>query len=179
MAVPNRAQQINRIADVLEKWAEEDMPVEDAAKRIVDGMYQMWQRGVETPPMSIVTGQAFKLPWSSSIYRVTWEGDADWGKGALRKVVWVTDATTKQGTMALADADVWRLAAPSSSKAEPKPNALDLKVGDKLTFGGNGYYSCHVLATHEKCLLLRQAGTFKLQVEPNDLIEKYYRREQK
>ncbi len=178
MAVPNRAQQINRIADVLEKWADEDMPVEDAAKRIVDGMYEMWQRGVDTPPMSIVTGQAFKLPWSSSIYRVTWEGDVDWGKGALRRVVWVTDATTKQGTMALADADVWRLAAPSSSKAVPKDNALGFQVGDKLSVSQRRYHYA-VLATHEKCLLLRETGTFKVQVESNDLIEKYYRRESK
>jgi len=176
MAVPNRAQQINRVADVLEKWADEDMPVEEAAKRIVDGMYEMWQKDVNTPPMSIVTGQAFKLPWSSSIYRVTWEGDADWGKGALRKVVWVTDSTTKQGTVALADADVWRLATPSSSKAEPKPNALGFNIGDKLSVSQRRYHYA-VLATHEKCLLLRETGTFKLQVESNDLIEKYYRRE--
>lgn len=178
MAVPNKAQQINRIADVLEKWAEEDVPVMDAAKRIVEGMYEMWQRGVESPPMSIVTGQAFKLPWSSSIYRVTWEGDSDWGKGALRKVVWVTDATTKQGTVALADADVWRLAVPSTSKAIPKENALGYVVGDSLSVG-QGRYHYTVLATHEKCLLLREKGTFKLQVESNDLIEKYYRRETK
>lgn len=178
MAVPNKAQQINRVADMLEKWAEEDMPTEDAAKRIVEGMYKMWQKDVESPPMSIVTGQPFKLPWSSSIYRVTWEGDMDWGKGVLRRAVWVTDSTTKQGTVALSDADVWRLAAPSSSKAVPPPNALGINVGDRLSSTQRRYWY-DVAATHEKCLLLKETGTFRYQVEPNDLIEKYYRRETK
>lgn len=176
MAVPNKSQQINRVADALEKWADEDMPTMDAAKRIVEGMYEMWGKGIESPPINITTGQPFKLPWSSSIYRVTWEGDADWGKGSTRRTVWVTDSTTRYGSFVLADADVWRLAVPSTSKAVPAPNALGYKVGDRVSSSQRRYYF-DVAATHEKCLLLKEVGALNYKVEPNDLIEKYYRRE--
>lgn len=177
MAVPSKAEQINRVADVLAQWIEEDVPIDEAAKRIVNGMYDMWQRGLESPPMPIVTGQAFKLPWTSTIYRVTWEGEAQWFKdGILRNVVWVTSATTSQGTLALADADVWRLATPSSSKAEPKPNASGYSVGDVFSLA-QGRYKFVVVAVHERCVLLRGSGDFYLTSEPNDNIKRYYRKE--
>jgi len=176
VAVPSKAEQINRVADVLAQWIDEDVPIDEAAKRIVNGMYDMWQAGLETPPMPIVTGQAFKLPWTSTIYRVTWEGDAQWFKdGILRKVVWVTSATTSQGTLALADADVWKLATASSSKAEPKPNALGYVPGDNVSLS-QGRHRYVVVAVHERCVLLRGVGDYHLTSEPNDNIKRYYQK---
>lgn len=177
MAVPSKAEQINRVADVLAQWIEDDVPIDEAAKRIVNGMYEMWQAGLETPPMPIVTGQPFKLPWTSTIHRVTWQGKAQWHKdGILRDVVWVTSATTSQGTLALADADVWKLATPSTSKAEPKPNALDYGVGDRLALS-QGQHHFNIVAVHERCALLQGKGTFHLTSEPNDNLKRYYRKE--
>ncbi len=177
MAVPSKTDQINRIAEVLSQWIDEDVPVDEAAKRIVNGMYEMWQAGLETPPMPIVTGQPFKLPWTSTIHRVTWSGRAQWHTdGILRDVVWVTSATTSQGTLALADADVWRLATPSTSKAEPKPNAGGYGEGDVLSLS-QGRHKYVVVAVHERCVLLKGVKDSYLTSEPNDNIKRYYRKE--
>ena len=179
MAVPNKSQQINRIADMLETWIDEDLPTEDAAKRIVEGMYDMWGKDITSPRMPIITGQPFKLPWASTIFRVTWEGDAEFKKdGTLSKMVWVTSATTNFGTLARSDSDVWRLATPSTSKAEPAPNKLGIQAGDVLS-SGQRRYVYDVLATHEKCVLLRLRGTYALDAEQNSNIEKYFTIESK
>jgi hypothetical protein len=114
-------------------------------------------------------GATFKSLITNKVHHVAWQED---------DLFWIITADSRFGY--LGEAAPWReYAIESKAKAgAPGNNADGWKVGDKLTSMRRSY--CHtVISTADKCVLLR--GEYDLSgrpySEPNDSLEKYYKKE--
>lgn len=174
MPVPSKKDQIAAVVDFLDDDTGKSLT--EIATEIVQGMYKMWERGIEDPPIELTEGRKFKVPWSSSIHTITWLGECKYMRvGEVRDCVWVTDGGTGIGSLTLKDAPFWRLAIPSTSKTEPKANALGLKVGTPISHG-QGLHKFTVLATTEKAALFSSVkDPLRIYADKNDIIEKFYK----
>lgn len=176
--VPTRKAQIERVAEFLEDPANEERSVEDVAKVIVDGMYDMWMRGVEDPPIPLHVGMAFKSPHvASKVYHVAWIGP-EFPSGDSREIVWIIDATTDYGSMCEYGDPFWRIVLPSTAKAGgPGSNKDGWKAGDKVSLGQRAHHF-EILEVGDKAVLMRNTKTGYLQTDSNANMKRYYRREQ-
>lgn len=182
MVVPTRAKQIEAVTTmlnvVLDAPEDEEVSIEDVAKNIVDGIYDMWTRDIESAPFPLVVGKAFKTPLVSKVYHVAWIGMA-WRDGALRETVWVVSADSDYGTLADYDSDFWRVVLPSNAKAgAPGTSDAGWKVGDIVTHTW-GQFRYEILAVGVKANLIRRIGTDDIRAEPSSVLAKYYRKEKK
>lgn len=174
MAVPSKAAQIQRVADFLSDEANEDRTAEELAKIVVEGVYDLWGKTLDDPPLVPHVGMAFKVPFLSSVHFVAWEGD-EYGKQKL----WVTNATSDFGFLTTSSSDLWRLASPSTAKAgSPGTNADGWKSGDRVSLSQRKTWLT-VLQVSPKSVLMRNESTLALWAESNANMKKYYRKEKK
>lgn len=178
--VPTRAAQIKRVAEFLEDPINDERTVEDVAKTIVDGMYEMWMRGETSPPIPLHLGQAFKAPnVASKVYFVGHIGEMWWGpKSGTVSTIWVVDSSSEYGSLMQFDRPFWRIVTPSTAKSGgPGNNKAGWKVGDKVSSCQRAH-RYEIIATADKCVLLHKIGSPTMwQAEPNSALEKLYRRE--
>ena len=179
-SVPTRKAQVERVAEFLEDPANEERSVEDVAKAIVDGMYEMWMRGETSPPIPLTPGLAFKAPnIASKVYHVAWIGDMWWSpdKGTI-EVAWVIDAGSDYGTLMPTDRPYWRIVTPSTAKAGGPGNNKDgWKAGDKVSTGQRAHHYV-IIATGDKCVLMHKKGApGMIYAVSNAILKKHYRRE--
>jgi hypothetical protein len=186
MAIPNRSTQIQRVADWLSDEKNEERTAEELGKLIIDGIYDMWTRGVEDAPMPLKVGVGFKTPLSTKIHYVGWMGKAFWGrKAGAQEVAWIVTSDSTYGSLTCQSDGFWRIVTESvdnrKDKSKPRPgepgvNADGWKVGDRLS-AFQRMYEYEILAVAEKCVLLRKKGSLILNAESNAGLKKYYRRE--
>ena len=174
MAVPPKSQQIQRVADFLSDERNDDRSAAELAGIVVNGMYDMWARGMESVPLVPHVGMAFKIPWISSPQFVAWIGD-EFGK----ERIWVIDSTTDYGFMTTRTADVWKIATPSSAKAGgPGANADGWESGMKVSLS-QGRAHLSILQVGIKAVLMRNDSDLSLWAESNANMKKYYKKEKK
>ncbi len=179
MAIPTRPKQIARIAEFLEDPANDERSVQDVAKLIVDGMYDMWTRGESSPPIPLVPGLTFKAPLVSKIYHVAWLGDMWWGpKMGTVSTVWIIHADSDYGSVMPVDAPFWRVVTPSTAKSGAPGNNKDgWKVGDKVSMGQRAHHY-EIIAVGDKTVLMHKKNQkYIIQAESNSGLAKWYRRE--
>lgn len=189
MAIPTRSKQIEVVADKL-AWfldcEDGETSVDDVAKMIVDGIYDMWTRDITSAPFPLVVGKAFKTPLVAKIYHVAWIGEA-WVNDQLKPMAWVVTADSSYGTLAPYDSPFWRIVIESKDsrkdQSTPRPGAPGVslagwKVGDKVSHS-QGAFKYEILAVADKANLLRRIGVDDVQAEPSSNLERYYRREKK
>lgn len=178
-SVPTRKAQIERVAEFLEDPANDERSVVDVAKIVVDGIYEMWMRGVEDPPIPLKLGMAFKTPSvASKVYFVGWMGP-EWPTGDSRELVWVIDATSDYGSLTGVTDPLWRIVLPSTAKAGgPGSNADGWEVGDQVSLGQRRAWF-EIIAVGNKTVLMRDALRGSLQVDSNANLKKHYKKERK
>lgn len=175
MAVPSKAAQIAAVVDLLDD--DTDKSLTDIATEIINGMYSMWSVDLADIPMPLHVGRKFKVPWTSTIHQVSWMGECKYHRnGVVRDCVWITDSGSGFGSLAPADAEMWRVTLPTASKAEPKENALGIKPGHVYRLGQGSRYT--VKAVSEKAVLFESPlDALRLYADSNAAIEKSYKRE--
>lgn len=176
-SVPTRKAQIERVAEFIEDPANDERTVIDVAKIIVDGMYTMWMRGVEDPPIPLKLGMAFKTPEvASKVYFVGWMGP-EWPTGDSRDMVWVIDAASDYGSLTEQSDPLWRIVLPSTAKAGAPGNNTDgWTVGQRLSLQQRRT-SYDIIAVGNKTVLMRDIVNGSLQVDSNANLKRYYRKE--
>lgn len=187
MAVPSRLKQIEAVTAYLERIldGEDDIAVSDVAKLIVDGMYDMWEAGLEDPPTPLHVGLAYKTPMvASKVYFVAWMGHES-NEPDSRKVVWIIEPSSDHGCITTPDDPFWRIVIPSEDrrkdKTKPRPgspgnNVAGWKEGDTVSLMQRTA-TYNILATGDKCVLMRDIKTGELQTDSNTNLEKFYKRE--
>ncbi|HEY6021900.1 MAG TPA: hypothetical protein VIY48_19150 [Candidatus Paceibacterota bacterium] len=176
-AVPNRSRQIDAITEFIDKFvdSDEERTTKDLAAIIVDGIYKLWTVDLTdaSPPLRV--GLAFKVPMVAKVYHVAWKGLAFFN-GEETEMAWCVAADSNVGTLAPVNSDYWRIIKESTAKAgAPGNNKAGYQAGDMVTLhlGSDPY---HVLATADKCVLLRRDKTLSLECETNDNLKTYYRK---
>lgn len=173
MAIPNRAEQIRRVAAFLDT----DDTSHDKATRVVDGIYDMWTKGPEGGPIPLQVGMAFKIPLVAKVYHVAWIGQRPDRIGDMEDAVWVVTADSLYGTLTALKAPMWQIVSVSKAKAgQPGCNVHGYVPGDLVKMGkyGNPY---KVLAVGDKCALLRDRKDGYLHIESSKIMEDSYQRE--
>jgi len=172
MAVPSRSKQIQAIEDFLADPKNDDRTVGELAKIVVDGVYDLWGKTLDDPPLVPHVGMAFKVPFLSSVCFVAWEGE-EFGKEKL----WVINATSDYGLMTTRSSDLWRLASPSSAKAgAPGTNSDGWETGTTVSLSQRRTFLT-VLQVGNKAVLMRNNTDLSLWADSNTNMKKYYIRE--
>ncbi len=179
MAIPTRSKQIEAVAAFLEDPVNDERTVTEVAKRIVDGMYDMWTRGETSPPMPLAVGKAFKAPLVAKVYHVAWMGDMYWGpKEGTIQVVWIIESGSDYGSIMPVDRPFWRIVTPSTAKAGAPGNNKDgWKAGDKVSMGQRAHHY-EIIAVGDKTVLMRKRNQpTMIMAESNANLKKYFQRE--
>ena len=163
-----KADQIKAIAAFLEDPRNDERTVEDVAKVIVDSFYSMLLKPLGDAPAVIHPGKPWKDTLTEKVKHVAWlDGD----------LAWVVSRGDRYGC--LAPLSAW---APYATKTTADPmdftNAAGWKAGDKAGWQRRGWGkdSFRVLAASDKAVLLLQEGRERPIVEPNDSMEKLYKK---
>ena len=163
-----KADQIKAIAAFLEDPRNDERTVEDVAKVIVDSFYSMLLKPLGDAPAVIHPGKPWKDVVSGKVKHVAWLGDG---------LAWVVSPGDRYGY--LGPLDPWMpYATKTVAKAMDFTNADGWKAGDKAGWQRRGWGkdSFRVLATSDRAVLLLQEGRERPFVEPNDNMEKLYRK---
>lgn len=172
MAVPSKAAQVRAVEDFLADPANDDRTVGELAKIVVDGVYDLWGKTLDEPPLVPHVGMAFKVPFLSSVHFVAWEGE-EFGKEKL----WIVNATSDFGFLTTRSSDLWRLATPSSAKSgSPGSNSEGWEVGQVVSLGQRRLH-LDILSVGNKTVLMRSRSDLSLWAESNANMKKYYSRE--
>ena len=166
-----KAQQVAILVEFLNAPSNEDRTVDEVAKQIVDSFYELLTRDMKEQPPVLKTGDAFKSLITNKVHHVAWnEGD----------LYWIITADSRYGCVG-SKVQWEKYAVESKAKAgAPGSNKEGYLVGDKFT--SNQRSLCHtIVAVADKCVLLRGEGdkSGRPYAEPNEAIEKHYRREKK
>lgn len=174
MAVPSKAAQVRAVEDFLADPANDDRTVGELAKIVVDGVYDLWGKTLDEPPLVPHVGMAFKVPFLSDAHFVAWEGE-EHGKEKM----WIVNAGSDFGFMTTRSSDLWRLATPSSAKVgAPGSNADGWKSAQTVSLSQRKLY-LDVLEVGNKTVLMRSRSDLSLWAESNANMKKYYSREKK
>lgn len=179
MAVPSEKAQIARVAEFLEDPDNDERSVEDVAGIIVRGMYDMWERGVTSPPLTLKVGQAFKSPMSSKTYHVGHIGDMFWNKDkGVVSTAWVIDSASEYGSLMPVDRPYWRIVKPSNAKVGgPGTNDDGWKVGDIVSLSQRKQ-AFKLIAVGLKTVLMHEVKSPTMWFsEGNTNLKRYYRKE--
>jgi len=172
MAIPSRSKQIEAVANFLSDPRNDERTAEELAKLVVDGVYDLWGKTLEDPPLTPHVGMAFKVPFLSSVQFVGWEGE-EHGKEKL----WIVNATSDFGFLTTRGSDIWKLAVPSSAKAgAPGTNADGWMPGQRLSLS-QGRTHLNILQVSSKGVLMRSESSLSLWAESNANMKKYYKKE--
>lgn len=172
MAVPSKSKQVEAVADFLADPRNEERTAEELAKIVVDGVYDLWGKTLEDPPLIPHVGMAFKVPFLTSVQFVGWEGE-EHGKEKL----WIVNATSDFGFITTKQSDLWKLASPSSAKSgAPGTNSDDWEPGTTVSLSQRKIYLT-ILQVGTKAVLMRNNSDLSLWAESNSNMKKYYTRE--
>lgn len=172
MAVPTKAAQIKRVADFLSDDSNEERTAEELASVVVNGMYDMWGKGIQDPPLIPHLGMAFKLPWLTSPHFVAWIGEE-----FEKERIWIVSATSDFGFMTTRTADFWSIATPSSAKSGGPGTNLDGWEGGMKVSLSQRRTHLTILQVGSKAVLMRNDSDLNLWAESNANMKKYYKRE--
>lgn len=179
MAIPSRSAQIERVAEFINDPENEGRGVNDVAKRIVDGIYDMWTRGESSPPIPLYEGLAFSAPLVGHAYHVAWIGDMWWSKNSgVLSTAWIISSNSSYGSLMPVDRPFWRIVKPSRSKAgAPGNNAKGWKSGDWVSHS-RGAHKYKILAVGDRTVLMHKPKSpTMIYSESNAALEVHYRRE--
>jgi len=171
MALPSKAQQIQAVEKWLDHWLdrnedpdEEPLTTNQLAKEVVEGFHGLIQKGIKQGQPPLHEGAAFKTPYSSKVYFVSW---------AEFDQVWITTADSSYGWLGHPDSPFWEFTEQSRSKVKENE---EWNVGDRVS-RQQRRHRYEVIATGTKCVLLRDEAYLTLQPESNDGMKRFYRRE--
>lgn len=170
----SKADQVKAVQSYLDKWldrveeTEDEVSTGDLAKEIVEGFHGLLERSYAPPaPLVPHVGMGFKAPWASGVQFVGHiEGDR----------VWIINGTSLYGSFASASGPLWGRVEPSRAAKGGPGNNPDHKPGDRLS-RAQRRHSYEVIATGDKCVLLKDTRTGELTSDSNANIEKYYQKE--
>lgn len=160
-----KSQQVARLVEFLNDPTSEELTVEEMAKRIVNSFYSLLLKEVKEEPPHLEVGMAFKCALTNKVHHVAWnEGD----------LYWIVTADSRYGC--LGPIGSWRKYAIETKAQAGKPgnNSDGWKVGERVL--GYRTYRYTIVATGDKCVLLRPEDGSRPIIEPNDSMEKRYRR---
>jgi hypothetical protein len=162
-----RARQVEAIARFLERPSLEEVTTEEVAKRIVDDFYGLLLPPVGESPPAIRPGIPFKCTLTEKITHVGWtDGD----------LYWIITADSRYGYLGPIDPWVPYAAETRAKSGGPGNNSDGWQVGDAFTDSFARGRVSEVIATANKCVLLKTDGSSRPFAEPNDSINKYYRK---
>lgn len=174
MAFPTRNEQIKHVADWLADPGNEERTAEELAKILVNGMYDLWAKGLKDPPLIPHLGTAFKVPFLSAVHFVAWKGE-EFGK----EKIWVTNATSDFGFLTNSTSSLWTMAAPSSAKAgAPGTNSDGWEPSQHVSLSQRRTHLT-ILQVGLKGVLMRDDSNGALWAESNANMKKYYQKESK
>lgn len=172
MAVPSKSKQIEKVADFLVDPRNDDRTAGELAKIVVDGIYDLWGKTLEEPPLVPHVGMAFKVPFLSSVQFVAWEGE-EFGKEKL----WIVNATSDFGFLTTRSSDLWKLASPSkATSGAPGINADGWASGQRVSLSQRKTW-LYIMQVGSKAVLMRNEADLSLWAESNANMKKYYTRE--
>lgn len=175
MTFPTKDELKVRIMSALDSDSMEGRSLEEIANYMVESFYDFMKDQIKTP-VSPVVGLAFKHPALTGIFHVAYMDD---------EYVWIVNANTRYGGLLAAEDTGWWSYGEESrdvrkDKSKPRPGAGGqnpaYKAGEKYSRSQRAHMY-EVVATADKCVLLRNVRSGLLQPEPNDSMEKYYRKE--
>lgn len=167
MTIPSTKKQEEEVAKLLDSDATEGKPLPEVAKSIVSGYHALLKSELKRPVLAPHVGMAFKHPSISGVWHVAW---SDGPK------LWLVSATSRFGWFADESDVFWQYAEESTAKSGAPNNNPDWSTGDRVS-QSQRQSTFEVLATGDKCVLMRNVSTKLLAVESNDNMERYYRRE--
>lgn len=165
-----KSEQIKSLIKYLEAPEREEQTVEEVAKDIVNAFYSLLERDIKNQPPVLHVGEPFKHAITGKVHYVSWTDEEG--------LYWVTTGDSRYGY--LGPINSWQKYA-SESRAKtggPGTNANGWKVGDILTFGRQKK-PFKILAVIDKAVLMHGKGDDHPIVEPNDMLEKFYKRQVK
>lgn len=174
MALPSRKKQIERVMQILDSEEHEDLSLEEMSTQIVDGYHKaITPKQIPPPPHP---GMAFTTPFDNHVHFIAWEDDIK---------VWVVHDKSHYGTWINKDAKLWDHIEEKPdgrrNKEGPRPgepgNNPDWLVGDRVSLSQR-LAKYEIIATGDKCVLMKDVRTGDLQADSNDNMERYYRREE-
>jgi hypothetical protein len=170
----SKAKQVQAMQSYLDKWldraeeTEDEISTADLAKEIVEGFHTLLEDSLTSPaPLVPHVGMAFKVPWASGVQFV---GHIEGNR------VWIINTTSQYGSFAPVDGPLWGRVEPSKAAKGGPGNNPDYNPGDRLS-RAQRRYSYEVIATGDKCVLLKDVRTGELTSDSNSNIERYYQRE--
>jgi hypothetical protein len=159
--------QIAALVKFLEAEEREEQTTEEVAEDIIDAFYGLLNKSLKNQPPILHVGEPFKHAVTGKVHYVAWAED---------DLYWVTTGDSRYGY--LGPIEPWQKYA-SESRAKtggPGKNAKGWEVGDKLTFLRQKK-PFTVLAVIDKAVLIRDPDAKRPIVEPNDSLEKFYKKQ--
>lgn len=157
--------QISALVDYLNHPKRDDQTVEQVAEDIVDAFYSMLKGALKEEPPDIKSGEPFKHLITGKIHTPMWQQDDLW---------WIVTPDSNYGYLGVIQP--WkRYAIPTKAAATKSVNLKGWKVDDRVSFG-QGQVNGVIVATTEKSVLLIADGESRPIPEPNDLMERFYKK---
>lgn len=180
--IPSKADQVKAVVAFLDLEENDDRPIGDIAKQIVEGYHALLTEGLKSPASPARLGMLFKTPLDGKVRRYQWEGGGRvWIVGETDSYGWLGPLSgplleyceeyrprrRRDGKMVeLTDAEI----------AEEWSNP-DWQAGDTLS-QHQRQYSFEIIATAPQSVLLC-GGDGRLTVDSNSNLKQYYKREVK
>ncbi len=132
----------------------------------MESFYRLLTGRIKESPPKLHVGSAFKSLISGKIHHVAWaDEEAD--------LWWIIASDSRYGN--LGKLGPWESYITTTTGTSGTPgNNPEWKVGDTLKQRHGPIHT--VLATADKCVLLRRFGAERPFAEPNDNLTKYYQR---
>lgn len=182
MAVPSKADQVKAVAAFLDLEENDDRPIEDIAKQIVEGYHALLLGKLKAPASPARLGMLFKTPLDGKVRRYVWEGEGR---------VWIVGETDSYGWLGPLSGPLLEYCEEYRPKRRRDGKMVELtdeeiseewsnpdwQVGDVLS-QHQRQYSFEIIATAPQSALLRGADG-RLTVDSNSNLKQYYKREVK
>lgn len=168
MPPPTRAKQIAEVEKYLTRLLDsEDMTVGEAAAEIVEGFHSLLSVGIKAGVPPLHEGLAFKSPLTTHVHHVAWtDGEK----------VWIVTAGSRYGFFGPVDHPLWEYVEYTTAKTGAPGNNPDWKVGDRIS-RNQRRFKYEVIATGDKCVLLRDEESGVLTADNNENMKKHYKKE--
>lgn len=182
MAVPSKADQVKAVAAFLDLEENDDRPIEEIAKQIVEGYHALLLGKLKAPASPARLGMLFKTPLDGKVRRFVW-------KGGNR--VWIVGETDSYGWLGplsgplLEYCEEYRpkrrrdgkMVELTDEEIDEEWSNPDWQMGDILS-QHQRQYTFTVIATAPQSVLLC-GGDGRLTVDSNSNLKQYYKREVK
>lgn len=166
MTLPSRAKQVKAVLGFLENPRLEEMDADGVAGVIVDGYAKLMMDGAEEPAMMPFVGRTFRAP-NDKVYHVAYmEND----------VTWCVSADSSVGLVIRGDSNIWKYCRESKALAGAPGNNPDWKPGDRISRSQRQSIFV-IVATGDKCVMMRNVQTGAYEWESNGSLERYYKKE--